>query len=175
MTTRIAFSTPKHFNPVSWLVRKFSGSSASHAFIIYHDKDWDADIVLEAHELGFRLIPLSHFEKSNELVASFVPKVSIEAGICWVALEYLGSSYDYGGLFGGVFLMIGRWLKKKWHNPFDEAHHVFCSEACVLAMQKSNYPGAETLVAHDTTPQDLLEFFTKNAEPEKLPAEEPTK
>jgi len=159
MTTRIGFSTPKRFNPVSWLVRKFTGSTASHAFFIYHDKDWDADMVLEAHELGFRLIPFEHFEKKNEMVASFLPKVSIEEGLKFVALEYLGTAYDYGGLFGGVILMFGRWLKRKWHNPLENARHVFCSEAVVIAMKLSKYPGAEVLEARDTTPQDLLNYF----------------
>jgi hypothetical protein len=160
MTTRIGFSTPKKFNPISWLVRKISGSTASHAFFIYSDKDWQADMVMEAHELGFRLIPLAHFEKKNEIVASFVPKQTIDDGVRFVALEYLGTVYDFGGLFGGALLMLGRWLKRKWHNPWDSSHAVFCSEAVVIAMQKTNYPGAGLLVARDTTPQDLLQFFT---------------
>lgn len=161
MNTRIGFSTPKSFNPVSWLVRKVSGSVASHAFFIYFDQDWGADMVLEAHELGFRLIPFAHFEKKNEIVATFKPRSPIEAGLQHVALEYLGTAYDYGGLFGGAFLLLGRWLKRKWHNPLENARHVFCSEAVVIALQKSAYLGASELEARDTTPQDLLEFFTK--------------
>jgi hypothetical protein len=134
---------------------------ASHAFFIYHDVDWSADMVMEAHEVGFRLIPLAHFEKKNEIVASFVPKASLESGLREVALTYLGTHYDFGGLIGSAFLLLGRWLKRKWHNPLQDARSVFCSEAVVIAMQKSKYPGADGLEARDTTPQDLLNFFEK--------------
>lgn len=160
MTTRIGFSTPEKFNPVSWLVRKITGSTASHAFFIYYDQDWDVDMVMEAHEVGFRILPLDHFEKKNKLVVTFTPKTSIDEGLKFVALEYLGTMYDYGGLFGGIFTMLGKWLKRKWHNPLQNSHSVFCSEAVVIALQKSKYTGSETLVAQDTTPQDLLEFLT---------------
>ena len=165
MTTRIGFSTPKHFNPVSWLVRKITGSAASHAFFIFHDKDWDAEMVMEAHELGFRLIPLDHFEKKNDIVATFTPRSSIEEGLKIVALEYLGTMYDYGGLFGGIITRVGKWLKRKWHNPLESSKAVFCSEAVVIALQKSKYPGSETLEAKDTTPQDLLNYFANEPIP----------
>lgn len=156
---KIGFSTPKHFNPVSWLVRKLTGSTASHAFFIYHDLDWDEDWVMEAHELGFRDEPLRLFEKKNEIVASFVPKQSIAVGMRYVAKNYIGTAYDFGGLLGSAFLLLGRWLKRKWHNPLNSSKSVFCSEAVVIALQKSDYPGADGLVAYDTTPQDLLNFF----------------
>jgi len=156
---RIGFSTPKHFNPVSWLVRKFTGSVASHAFFIFLDEDYDVDVVMEAHELGFRDGMLARFEKKNEIVATFSPKSDITKGIVYVAKEYLGTGYDFGGLIGSSLMLFGRWLKRKWHNPLASAHAVFCSEAVVIALQKSNYVGADGLVAQDTTPQDLLNFF----------------
>ena len=65
--TKIGFSTPKSFNPVSWLVKTVTGSKASHAFFVYHDLDFDMEMVMEAHELGFRLTPLMLFEKGNPL------------------------------------------------------------------------------------------------------------
>ena len=81
---RVGFSTPKSFNPVSWLVRKFTGSRASHAFFVYHDADWDMDVVLEAHELGIRLLPLAHFERTNRVVKLVTPKYPIDAGLAMV-------------------------------------------------------------------------------------------
>jgi len=150
---------------MSWLVRRLTGSTASHAFFVYQDEDWQTDIVMEAHELGFRVAPLAHFQKKNTLVATFYPKASIEVGVRYVAMEYLGTAYDYGGLFGGFVIMLGRWLRRKWDNPLNDAHSVFCSEAVVIALQKSNYPGSERMVAQDTTPQDLLDFFIKGGPP----------
>lgn len=163
VNTRIGFSTPKRCNPVSWLVRRFTNSECSHTFFLYRDLDWEADMVLEAHEMGFRLLTLAHFEKKNEVVASFKPRAGIEDGLKHVAREYLGVSYDFGGLLGSIVVMFGRWLKRKWHNPLHSPASVFCSEVVVIALQKSGYPGSEKMVPHDTTPQDLLEFFSRQA------------
>jgi hypothetical protein len=158
---RVGFSTPKHFNPVSWLVRKFTGSRASHAFFIYHDADWDAEMVMEAHEVGFRLVPLAKFEKLNRLVKVVSPKYPIDEGTKKVALQYVGSRYDFEGLIGMVVVMVGRWLKKKWQNPFRSAKNVFCSEAVIRAMLGS--PGYATglPLAPESSPEDLLVYFEK--------------
>lgn len=160
MTTRIGFSTPKGFNPVSWAVRTLTGSPASHAFFIYHDRDWDCDCVLEAHELGFRLVSLEQFEKRNEIVATFNPCYPIDVGVASVAREFIGSIYDFGGLIGFVFVMVGRWFRRKLRNPLASHHALICSESIVLALQRSKYPEAETLDLEGTSPQDLLKFFT---------------
>lgn len=158
MTTRIGFSTPKTFNPVSWLVRKFTGSKASHAFFVYHDVDFDMDMVMEAHELGFRLTPFEHFKKRNKLIALVTPLHSIDVGLKTVAVRYLGSMYDYAGLFGMAVVMFGRFLKRKWQNPFKGSQYVYCSESVILAMLAS--PGYEILgIDTETDPQDLLNYF----------------
>jgi hypothetical protein len=161
LTTLIGFSTPARFNPVSWLVRRLTGSKASHAFFIYDDMDWGCQMVLEAHELGFRLIPLEHFRRRNKVLAVFEPCVDISAGVQFVALEYLGEPYDFGGLIGFSFVLLGRWLRKKWHNPLHSTKAVFCSEACVVALQCVNYPNASGLVPYDTEPQALFDFCSQ--------------
>lgn len=159
MSTRIGVSTPRGFAPFSQLVMKLTKSTASHAFFVYFDEDWGCDMVMDAHEEGFRLLPLTRFEQKNIIVATFHPAVSIEVGVKFVALEYLGTVFDFSGLLGTAFVLVGRWLKRKWNNPLQAAASVFCSEAAVIALQKSGYPGAEKLVPQDTTPQDLLQFF----------------
>lgn len=158
--TRVGFSTPKHFNPVSWAVRKFTGSRASHAFFVYHDGDFDMEMVMEAHELGFRLTPLKHFERHNKIVKLAVPKNPIDIGLKAVANRYLGSMYDYAGLVGMAVVMFGRFLKRKWKNPFRGSKSVYCSESVIVAMKAS--PGYEKLdLDTDSSPQDLLEYFEK--------------
>ena len=52
--------------------------------------------------------------------------------------EWLDTPYDYAGLFGEIPVMIGRVLgKRKWPNPFASPHHMFCSEASTLIIQKT--------------------------------------
>lgn len=158
MTTRIGFSTPKHFNPVSWLVRKFTGSKVSHAFFIYHDRDFDIEMVMEAHELGFRLIPYEHFERHNEMVKVVTPKNPIDVGLQLIAQRYLGTMYDYPSLLGMFIVILGRFIHRKWMNPFRGAKYVYCSEAVILAMRAS--PGYETLdLDSENDPQVLMTYF----------------
>jgi hypothetical protein len=141
MTTLIGFSTPRKFNPVSWLVKVFTGSKASHAFFVYLDTDFDMEMVMEAHELGFRLTPFEHFKTRNKLVGLYKPIKPIDVGMKYVAKRYLGTAYDFKGLFGGIIVQLGRWLKRKWRNPMRGAKNVVCSEAIVISMQMS--PGYE--------------------------------
>jgi hypothetical protein len=155
---RIGFSTPKAFNPVSWVVKRATGSRASHAFFVYFDVDFEMEVVLEAHELGFRLIPRAHFERGNRIVKLVSPRHAVDVGLKKVAHRYLGSMYDYAGLFGMVVVLVGRWLSRKWKNPFRGSKSVYCSEAVILAMKAS--AGYETLGLHsDSSPQDLLDYF----------------
>ena len=158
MSTQVGFSTPKHFNPVSWLVRKFTGSKASHAFFVYHDVDFDMQMVMEAHELGFRLTPFDHFTKHNKIVKLVKPKNPIDIGLRIVANRYLGTMYDYSGLIGMAVVLVGRWLHRKWKNPFRGSKYVYCSESVILAMKTS--PGYERLeLDSDSDPQELLNYF----------------
>jgi hypothetical protein len=156
--TLIGFSTPNYFNPVSRLIRFITKSKASHAFVIYFAHDWNMDCVLEAHELGFRITPLERFIVKNNIVKVVVPRHPIDEGLLVIAKRYLGSMYDYKGLFGMSVVMLGRFLKRKWNNPFRGSKSVFCSESVIIAMKNSH--GYEDLdLSDDTDPEALLEYF----------------
>jgi len=157
--TEIGFSTPKNFNPVSWVVRKFTGSKVSHAFFVYQDEELEMRMVMEAHELGFRLTPYDHFVKKNQIIGLFTPTKPIEVGLRYVAKRYLGTVYDYPGLFGSVVVIAGRWLHRKWRNPFRSSRNVFCSEAVYIALQKS--PGYECLTddPDSVDPQLMMQYL----------------
>ncbi len=160
---RIGFSTQRG-NPVSATIRFFTGSKTSHAWLLVVDPLFDMELVMEAHELGFRLVPFKTFRKNNRIVALIDPGHPLEPGIREAA-KWLGSIYDFAGLFGMLFVMLGRVLKRKWKNPFRSARSMFCSEAVVRVLRASGYPGAERLSPENTTPQDLLDFFEKQRAP----------
>jgi hypothetical protein len=157
-TTLIGFSTPRHFNPVSWLVRNLTKSEASHAFFVYWDDDFERDMVLEAHELGFRLITWERFTKKNRIVALVEPSYSLDKGFKELG-EWVGSMYDFGGLIGQSVVQFGRFLQRKWRNPFHSSHAMFCSESIARCMEWAGHPDAKDFPPKETTPQDLLEFF----------------
>jgi hypothetical protein len=157
----IGFSTPKKFNPVSWLVRKMTGSQVSHAWFLYWDDEFGMNMVMEAHELGFRILPFEAFAKKNKVVKIARLEHDITVGMTQVANEYLGTMYDYLGLVGMFFVIVGRLFGKKLKNPFAGKQRVFCSEGVVRAMKLS--PGYEDLdIDPDTEgPQELMELLTK--------------
>lgn len=154
---RIGFST-HHHNPLSWLIRTITGSDVSHAWLLLDDSVYGLQLVMEATEGGFRLIPFETFRRSNEVVYLFNPAQSLEAG----ARQYVnkvGSGYDYAGLFGTIFVLIGRWFHKRIRNPFRSTTVMFCSEAVVDVMQASGYPGTSGMDPDSVTPEDLLKFL----------------
>jgi hypothetical protein len=155
---RVGFST--HTKSVlSRIIRWFTGSKASHTWLIIEDTFFGVEMVMEATETGFRLIPFENFKaEGNDIVAIIEPVYPLDVGVRQ-AVRWLGESYDFAGLFGSVVVMLGRWLKRKWRNPLDRAQSMFCSEAVVRVLQASLYPGSEKFDPSATTPQDLLDFL----------------
>jgi hypothetical protein len=115
-------------------------------------------MVMEAHELGFRLVPFDRYSRETIIIAIVDPKVSLDVGLAWAA-GWLGTAYDFTGLLGMFWVVLGRVLKRRFHNPTQNSRAMFCSEMGVVVLQRSHYPGAEKLIAADTSPQDLLDFL----------------
>ena len=162
----VGFSTPKRFNPVSWLVRKLTNSQCSHAWVQYYDDIFDKDMVMEAHELGFRCVPLDHFEGGNTIIKRVPVDVDFTLGIRLLASK-LGNTYDYGGLIGMGWVELSRWCRRKfkwWHykitNPLHWANDDFCSATVVEALQASASRMAEDMVPDTISPQELLDALT---------------
>lgn len=154
--TRIGFSTSRT-SWISRIIRWFTASAVSHCFIVYYDDEWKRDMVMESEGgLGgaVRIVP---FETIKGIVTLVTPKHDIEIGMFKMA-DRLGQMYDYGGLFGMAWVILGRWLKKKWSNPWQSSRAMFCSELVAQVLLDSHYPKA-TFVPGDTDPQMLLEFF----------------
>lgn len=156
---KVGFSTQKK-NVLSRIIRWFTKSQASHAWLFVGDSFLGMDMVLQATEGGFQLMTFEAFKSRNDIVALIEPPQSIFPGI-QKATTWLGENYDYFGLFGSAVVIFGRWLKRKWKNPLNGAHSMFCSEAVVYVLQASDYPGAADLDPSSTTPQDLMDFLSK--------------
>lgn len=158
MSTRIGFSTSK----TSWIsrvIRWFTRSTVSHSFIVYYDEEWKRDMKMESEGgMGGSIRIVTFNPDSPSIVKLVTPKHSIEVGMNKM-VDHLGDLYDYTGLFGMAWVEIGRWLKKKWKNPWASSKAMFCSEMVARVLVDSNYPGAEKLIPEDTDPQDLINFF----------------
>ena len=105
-------------------------------------------------------MPVEKLEK--EFVALVpIPELSPD-DIALVMADDLGEKYDFGGLLGMAWNIIGRWFKAKWKNPLNDSKAMFCSEFVVKALQQCQFPEAGKLEAANTTPQDRLDFLTEH-------------
>ena len=78
--TRIGFSTTDAL--LSRLIRRLTRSKVSHAWLVYHDVDFDREMVMEAVGAGFRIVPLDKFARHNRIVPrKFVSISSLASSI----------------------------------------------------------------------------------------------
>lgn len=154
---KIGFSTARG-NPFSFLIRKISGSKASHAWLMLRVEPFGHEFVFEATEWGVRLMPWGTFRRQNRIVAVFEPQVPLDAAMP-KAGAHLGAYYDFPGLVGMAFVILGRWFKRKWRNPFNSAKAMWCSELVAKVLKWADHPGVEKLSPTRTSPQDLLDLL----------------
>jgi hypothetical protein len=158
MNDRVGFSTTKAW--LSRLIRWFTDASVSHAWILYFDLDFGREMVLEATLEGVRIIPYEVFQQHNTIIKVCIPSHSLKQGFAKVG-ETLGAAYDFGGLFGMLWVLFGRWCKKKLKNPWNRTQAMFCSEFVAQVLRWSYYPGTEYWTPAEMSPQDLYAFFLR--------------
>jgi hypothetical protein len=159
----VGFSTPKAWNPVSWAIRGLTRSRTSHAWLLVYDPVFKLLMVMEAHSTGMRLVPLGAFKKVNRVVALARPHLDLARGL-HEAGKWLGEPFDKASLVGMTVVLLGRWLRRKWSNPFHRSDALFCSESVVRMLQEAGYPGAADLDPSGTSPEDLLELLERDTE-----------
>jgi hypothetical protein len=162
MATRIGFSTSKT-SWISRIIRWFTSSTVSHTFIVYYDEEWKRDMVMESEGgMGGSVRIVRFNPASTSIVKIVTPKYDIEVGMNKM-VDNLGEVYDYTGLFGMAWVELGKWLKRKWRNPWHSSKNLFCSELVAQVLRDSGYPGSEQLDPGSTDPEMLLKFFEQEA------------
>ena len=151
MDIKIGFSTSDAW--YSKIIRRFTKSQVSHTFLIIDVLG--VPMVLEEGYLGYSMRPMSRFP--DRIVKVVTPKVDITKAV-QDSFQDLGQMYGYATLVGMFFVMVGRMLGKKVHNPFAKAKGLICSERNTMILQASNYPGLESLDPPTTSPEDLMEL-----------------
>lgn len=143
---------------VSWVIRKVTGSKASHCFLIH--KVLGVECALEAVSSGFRAIPMSVFAEDNEIVDIVsVDSDSLEEEPILGAM--LGHPYDFLGLFGFLWVLAGRRLGRSWRNPAGGPDRLFCSEAVVRILKAGGVRGAALLDPEQCSPEDVRSFLRR--------------
>jgi len=154
---RIGVSTPKRWNPLSPLLRWVMGTPYSHIWLLLDDALFDVDMVLGTEREGFQLIPYERFLRQNNVVMVYDPHPDYRLDVGLLAVvPLIGEPYDKVGLIGMAWVMLGRWLKRKFRNPLASAYALWCSEVIALVLAKSSVPEAAMLVPERATPEDVV-------------------
>ena len=150
----IGFSTPKTWNPLSWLIRKMLKSNISHMWLVYWDLDFQAYYVMQAARNAFILQSFENFKKDNIICDIITPKIDISEGFRKISKE-LSSNYDIKGLFGMFLVELSKRFIRRIKNPFKSEHNMFCTEVISRAMFYSNYPGITKENIESLSPIDI--------------------
>lgn len=149
---QIGFSTTNLF--LSRLIRKVTRAKVSHCWFLFDA--YGKKFILQADVGGVKITPFDKISKKWVIIDTVKPQYPIDLAPAW---DLLDQHYDYGGLIGSIWVYLGRWFKKKWGNPLQDADALFCSELITKVLQQQNYPGSDSLEPSTCSPEDLLEFL----------------
>lgn len=150
----IGFSTTDLL--ISKVIRWVTKSPTSHAFFLFDCNG--VEMVFEASLFGTRLVPWKIFQNTEKVIKiTKLPYSSQE--VMTPLLEDLSSPYDFGGLIGSSFVVIGRWFRKKWTNPWNDPHRSFCSEIVAKRLKDIGDPNLQDCNPSCMTPKDLYDIF----------------
>lgn len=173
LVAKIGFSTSDKL--LSRVIRYFTKSEVSHTFIFAQKAFFGQDMILQATMGGFHAMSYKAFtaQKGVRIIEMVELPISIDGGL-EIAADWLSYHYDYGGLFGSIFILLGRWFKRKWRNPLDSSKSMYCSEATVRVLQAAGFPGADALDPPAVNPQDLRVYIREAVDKllEKMAAKE---
>lgn len=147
---KVGFS--KSNSLIGAIIRWFTKSKVNHTFLVFTlgGVEW----VLEASWFGVYIIPWEKYRQTANVTRIFeLQNTQLED---MNILRFIGSNYDYSGLAGMAWVMLGRALKRVWRNPWQTSKAYFCSEMVARILKKSRFPGAENLDPRSTSPEDLL-------------------
>lgn len=139
----------------SGIMRWFTKSKASHAWIAFDSSELGIRMIMHATIGGFKLNQWNKWKKNKIIVAEFECLEDLSDGLKIMASQ-LDNHYDYLEV---IMLAFKRWFKK-FKNPIQDKTRLSCSEALTLLLQTHNF--ALDMDPSSTTPEDLLNFCENN-------------
>ena len=164
----IGFSTTKQ--PISKIIRWFTGSACTHAFIAFHDGSLNMRVVMQAEAWGFELRPWKRWRKSNILVAEYEPVAHPLGKSLFYLSRLLGANFDFrSAVLLGIKYWLLRWFKTGFTlNPNYSPKKLMCSEAVIRFLVKGKYKTIKHLNPELTSPGELLGTVMESKEFKKI-------
>lgn len=154
---QVGFSHTNGFwSLLSRIIMLATGKPYSHCWLFIPNGILGKDVVLQASKENYAFVEFSSFSASNTIVKIVTPPYPLESGV-QAGLEWLGEPYDYTGLAGMLWVLIGRRFHKKWKNWLAAKGHMWCSEsvAAVLKNLPDSYPLAKDIDVTRMGPEDV--------------------
>ena len=142
----IVFTTSDSF--VSSVIRKVTRSQVSHVALRLQLEG--VVVFLHADVGGVKIVPEDVFYTNRTSRYAFAFKEPVSPKL---AVEYIGSRYDYIGLVGHLFRALLKWLGYSWKRPLQSPRALVCSEF-IARLGIVSFVGLDP---ENTTPHDLLE------------------
>lgn len=123
MTFTVGFSTTDKL--LSQLIRLATRSKVSHAY--FRTTLLSRPVVVHADWQGVTVTDYARWLRANSVVAEY----RIDAPILPMVgelFEHLGAGYDWGGLVGQGWVLLGRLFGRTWANPLQSNDRWYCSE-----------------------------------------------
>jgi len=145
----------KHYNFMSWLIRKITKSEYNHIGLLVTD-----DVVIEAQFGGVTLTHLSEFkEKQNQGKLSYdvyrIKKITEiqKTSMIEAASRELGAKYDFAQFFSLGTMLLTKITRRI--EPIDIRHRWICSELVAEAAYEAGIRFHENIDPDSTTPSDI--------------------
>ena len=155
---------------ISKVIRWATNGSYSHALLLWEDPmlgwmrmeaEWDGYHIRPHRQGSPRLDGIRVIEKVpvDSLNTCAIPLSNTYDGLLRVCAQWLGHRYDYQGIVGFLFVVIGRLIKKRWTNPLSSPSRLFCSEAIARGLKDMKHPGFSDIEPSEVSPQDLFDVL----------------
>ena len=183
---QLCFSTST--GPLSWAIRKYTGSAVSHCILTYRSYTLDRVLVMEASGAGFRVVPWAKWERHNTLIGRFrlntgkggsAPSPLHKLTALRALSDRLGDPYDVRGLFGflpTLGIRIANWWRVQWQgqggkskrstlprfrNFLDNPKRLFCSQAVAEYLYFATQ-SHDFKRPQDWSPKNLFDYVCTN-------------
>lgn len=149
----------------SRLIQKITKCKYSHVFIRFWSDEWKSHQVIDIDERGIVQVPWHNTEyllssEKRECVDMYVAPMGFVDEMI-KEQDIIGDSYDWKGLFGGLFkLIILRVFGIRINKPWQSKGRLFCSEYIATLLHPFGYKPEPWLSA----PSDILNFAETNLE-----------
>lgn len=141
----IGFSRPKTYNPLSWAIMKFLGTTYSHTYIVFTVNSTGQQVVYQANRHGVNCIEYENFKKINVIIEEIPVSLNNRTSALKFCIDHLGKSYSILTLFAILFnVKFG-----------DGTKYFICSELVARAL------GIERKNIDNITPLELKTIIEK--------------